>query len=121
MTPLCVSVNGSGGWIGKPVPRQSVGPSGGKAFSRTCPAGSAVSGLRGRSSDDVDAIDLECRSSALVPSCTGNPSYLGAVGGTGGLARGPYRCGTNNPAYALYGRTGTTLRGFGLRCRRPTV
>jgi hypothetical protein len=121
MTPLCVSVNGSGSWIGKPVPGNLVGPGGGTAFSRTCPAGSAVSGLRGRSSDDVDAIDLECRKLGAGAVDTGNPSYLGAVGGTGGLARNAYRCGTNNPAYALYGRTGTTLRGFGLRCRRPTV
>jgi hypothetical protein len=121
MTPLCVSVNGSGSWIGKPVPGNLVGPGGGTAFSRTCPAGSAVSGLRGRSSDDVDAIDLECRKLGAGAVGTGNPSYLGAVGGTGGLARNAYRCGTNNPAYALYGRTGTTLRGFGLRCRRPTV
>ncbi|MFL5337677.1 MAG: galactose oxidase-like domain-containing protein [Geminicoccaceae bacterium] len=87
VSPLCVSVNGSGSWIGNPVPGKSVGPGGGTAFSRTCPAGSAVSGLRGRPSNDVDAIDLECRKFGAGAVATGDPSYLGAVGGTGGLAR----------------------------------
>ena len=121
VTPLCVSVNGSGSWVGKPVPGNPVGPAAVRssrvpaqpeAPSRAFGAGPATMSTPSTSS---------AASSALVPSGTGNPSYLGAVGGTGGLARSAYRCGTNNPAYALYGRTGTTLRGFGLRCRRPTV
>ena len=68
VTPLCVAVSASGAWAGKPTAAATVGASAGKVFTRTCPAGSAVSGLRGRSGADVDAIDLECRRLGPRPS-----------------------------------------------------
>ena len=120
VAPLCVAVGKTGAWLDTPTAGPAAGTKTGTAFSRLCPAGSAVSGLRGRSGADVDAIEVECRPLGAKAVLTGDPSYLAAVGGTGGLVRDAYRCATNNAAFSLYGRSGTTMRGLGLRCRRAT-
>ena len=52
---------------------------------------------------------------------TGTGTYLGPVGGTGGTAQGRSACGTGNPVYALYGRSGGWLDSFGVLCRPAAI
>ena len=69
----------------------------------------------------MDQLDFECRALTSQGKITGLGQFLGAVGGTGGTAQGPYNCGTNNPAYALTGRSSTGLDSFGMQCRQATL
>src|SRR5262249_43602476 len=39
----------------------------------------------------------------------------------GGVAQGPYNCGTNNPVYALVGRSGSWIDNFGMQCRQAPI
>jgi YVTN family beta-propeller protein len=120
--PQCVRVDQFGHWIGDPVARPVTGTTTtGTAFNKLCPRDSAVSGFRGNSSQYVDRIELQCR--ALTPSggLTGTGTYLGATGGTGGTAQALKTCGTENPVYALYGRSGGWLDAFGVLCRPGAI
>jgi len=120
--PKCVKVDQLGRWIGNPTDGPVTGTStSGTAFSKVCPVNFAVSGFRGRSAQYVDQVELECR--ALTPSggLTGVAQYLGGSGGSGGSAQGPLSCGTGNPAYALYGRSGSWLDAFGMQCRQAVI
>src|SRR6185436_367693 len=82
---------------------------------------SAVSGFRGASSQYVNQIELQCR--ALTPSggLTGTGTYLGSSGGTGGTTQGLQTCTTQNPGYALYGRSGALLDSVGMLCRAGAI
>ncbi len=118
----CVKIDQLGRWIGDPVNGPVTGTlTSGTAFSKSCPRDYAVSGFRGRSDQYVDQIDIQCR--ALTPSggLTGAVQYLGADGGTGGTVQSPLACGTNNPVYALYGRSGSWLDSFGVQCRQAEI
>jgi hypothetical protein len=66
VSPLCVRVNQNGEWIGTPVARGITGSAGPTAYSKQCPVNTAISGFRGRASQYVNQIDLECRT--LTPS-----------------------------------------------------
>ena len=121
VAPLCVAVGRTGGWLDTPTAGTMVGTKSGTAFSQLCPSGSAVSGLRGRSGADVDAIEVECRPLGAKAVLTGDPSYLAAVGGTGGLTKtgsgtltlsgaNTYTGGTTVSAGTLTGTT-TSLQG----------
>jgi YVTN family beta-propeller protein len=119
--PDCVRVDQFGRWIGDPVARPVTGTlTSGTTFAKLCPRDFAVSGFRGGSSQYVNQIELQCR--ALTPSggLTGAGSYLGAVG-TGGTAQPLQTCGTENPVYALYGRSGSWLDAFGVLCRPGVI
>jgi large repetitive protein len=118
----CVRVDQFGRWIGDPVAKPLTGTTTtGTAFTKLCARNSAVSGFRGRALQYVDQIELECR--ALTPSggLTGNGQFLGATGGAGGNAQALQRCGTDNPVYALYGRSGGWLDSFGVQCRAAPI
>jgi YVTN family beta-propeller protein len=120
--PQCVTMDQLGRWIGNPVDRPATGTTAsGTAFSKTCPRDYAVSGFRGRSGQYVNQVEIECR--ALTPSgdLGGAGQFLGATGGAGGSAQGLLRCGTDNPAYALYGRSGGWLDAFGVQCRQGAI
>jgi DNA-binding beta-propeller fold protein YncE/mono/diheme cytochrome c family protein len=120
--PHCVRVDQFGRWIGDPVARPVTGTTTtGTAFSKMCPRDAAVSGFRGNSGQYVNQIELQCR--ALTPNggLTGTGSYLGPTGGTGGTAQGLQSCGTENPVYALYGRSGGWLDAFGVLCRPGAI
>ena len=117
----CVAVDQSGHWIGSPVNRGVTGVASGASYTKTCPANYAISGYRGRSSTSVDQLDFECRALTSQGKITGVGQYLGTVGGTGGTAQGPYNCGTNNPVYALAGRTSNWLENFGMQCRQAPL
>ena len=120
--PQCVKVDQLGRWIGDPANGPVTGDTtSGTNFERTCPRNYAVSGFRGNADQYVNQIDVECR--ALTPSggVTGPAQYLSGAGGSGGSAQGPFSCGTNNPVYALYGRSGGWLDNFGMQCRQAEI
>jgi len=117
----CIQVDQNGHWIGTPVNRGVTGVASGASYTKTCPTNYAISGYRGRSSTFADQIDFECRALTSLGKITGVGQYLGAVGGTGGTTQGPYNCGTNNPVYALTGRSGSWLDSFGMQCRQATL
>ncbi len=118
----CVKVDQLGRWIGDPVNGPVTGTSTtGTAFTKTCPRDYAVSGFRGRSAQYVNQIDIQCR--ALTPNggLTGDVQYLGATAAPAGRRRAPLACGTGNPVYALYGRSGSWLDNFGVQCRAAAI
>jgi YVTN family beta-propeller protein len=117
VSPLCVRVNQNGEWIGTPVARGITGSAAATSYSKMCPANSAISGFRGRAAQYVNQIDLECRTLTASGKVTGDGTFLGAVGPATGTAVGPYRCSTNNPGYALFGRSGSWMDNFGVQCR----
>ena len=120
--PRCVKIDQLGRWIGDPVNGPVTGTSAtGTAFTKSCPRDHAVSGFRGRAGTSVNQIEIQCRALTSTGSLTGPVQYLGGDGGTGGSAQGPFACGTGNPVYALYGRSGTGLNNFGVLCRQAAV
>jgi len=119
--PDCVRVDQFGRWIGDPVARPLTGTlTTGTAFSKLCPRDFAVSGFRGASGQYVNQIELQCRALTSSGGLTGAGSYLGATG-TGGAAQPLQACGTENPVYALYGRSGSWLDSFGVLCRPGAI
>jgi YVTN family beta-propeller protein len=120
--PQCVRLDSTGHWIGDPVTRGSAGGTGGNAYTKTCARDSAVSGFRGRGFQYVDQLDVECKALDASGRTTGSGTYLGAVGGTGGAAQGPYGCGTGNPAFAIHGTAlSTYVDGFAIQCRQGVI
>ena len=112
--PRCAAISPStGAWTGSVTNGSAVGPASGTAFTRTCPAGQAVSDLRGRSWSDVDRVELECRKVAGNGALSGTNGYTSGVGGSGGTARAAMRCGTALAGRGLCGKsnaTGTSSR-----------
>jgi YVTN family beta-propeller protein len=117
----CIRADRNGRWIGDPVNRTAAGGSAGSAFSKACPRDFAVTGFRGRGGRDLDQLDLECKALDATGTVSGPGQWLGAVGGSGGTAQGPYGCATSNPAYALHGTAGSSVDGLGIECRRAPV
>ena len=70
----------------------------------------------------VNQIDLECRTLTSSGKLTGDGTFLGCgrsrhrYGG-----QGPWRCSTDNPGYALYGRSGSWMDNFGVQCRQAAA
>ena len=117
----CVAIDQAGRWIGDPVQRGQTGTSAGTDYLRTCPRDTAISGFRGRSDQYVNQLDFECKALTPAGGVTGAGQYLGAVGGSGGNAQGPFDCTTGNPAYAMTGRSGGWIDAFGLSCRAAPI
>jgi hypothetical protein len=114
----CIRLDSTGHWIGNPVRRGSAGGSGGNSYTKTCARDSAVSGFRGRGFQYLDQLDIECKALDSSGKTTGPGTFLGAVGGTGGAAQGPYGCGTGNPAFSIHGTAlSTYVDGFAIQCR----
>ncbi len=120
--PQCVAMDQLGRWIGDPVDRPVTGnTTSGTPFSKTCQRDSAMSGFRGRSGQYVNQIEIECRALTGDGGLSGDGEFLGGTGGNGGTQQALLRCGTGNPVYALYGRSGGWLDNFGVQCRRGVV
>lgn len=120
--PQCVKVDQLGRWIGNPVKGSLTGSTTtGTSFEKICPGNYAVSGFRGNSAQYVDQIEVQCRALTASGGLTGTPIYLGGAGGTGGSPQGPFSCGTNNPVYALYGRSGGWMDNFGMECKQAVI
>lgn len=117
----CIRIDENGAWIGSPIDRGATGAATGTAFTKTCPTNFAISGFRGRAGQFVDQLDFQCRSLTASGKVTGAGQFLGAVGGTGGTAQGPFACSTDNPGYAMYGRSGSSIDSFGIVCRQATL
>jgi hypothetical protein len=115
----CVRVDQTGHWVGTPINRGIAGVASGSAYTKTCPVNFAVSGFRGRASQYVDQLDFSCRPLTDQGKLTGVGLFLGPIGGSAGTAQGPFSCGTNNPVYALYGRSSSWLDNLGVQCRAP--
>ena len=120
--PQCVAIDQFGRWIGDPVAKPVTGNSTtGTSFDQLCPRDSAMSGFRGRSGQYVNQIDIECRALTPAGGLTGPGQFLGAVGGPDGSPQPLAACGTGNPVYALYGRSGGWLDAFGVQCRQGAI
>ncbi|MGB7301036.1 MAG: galactose oxidase-like domain-containing protein [Burkholderiaceae bacterium] len=123
--PRCVAVSDTGQWSGIPVNRGTSGGNGGGSFSHSCAGGSAVAGFSGRSGTYVDQIRAACRPLASSSKLTGPVTELSAVGSTSsGTARAFISCGADRPVNALYGRSGSLIDTFGMRCNpnsSPTI
>jgi YVTN family beta-propeller protein len=120
--PQCVKVDQFGRWIGDPVQRPVTGTlTTGTAFNKLCPRDAAVSGFRGSSAQYVNQIELQCRALTATGGLTGAGSYLGVTGAAGGNAQALQACGTENPGYALYGRSGSWIDSFGMLCRTGVI
>lgn len=115
--PRCVAVDATGQWSGMPVNRGSAGGLGGSSFTQSCAAGSAVSGFSGRSGTYTNQLIAHCRPLASATRLTGSPTPLSSVGSNSlGSARAYRSCGANKPVVAVYGRSGSWLDAFGMRC-----
>src|SRR5512145_571845 len=77
----CVAFDDAGRWIGSPINRGAAGGTSGTAYTRTCPQDQAVSGFKGRSSQYVDQLDIECKAITTGGRVTGAGQFLGPVGG----------------------------------------
>ncbi|HXS80946.1 MAG TPA: putative Ig domain-containing protein, partial [Gammaproteobacteria bacterium] len=120
--PQCIKVDQFGRWIGDPVKRTLTGTTAtGTLFDKVCARDSAVSGFRGASSQYVNQIELQCRALTQSGGLTGTGTYLGSSGGTGGTAQDLQTCTTQNPGYALYGRSGALLDSVGMLCRAGAI
>jgi YVTN family beta-propeller protein len=120
--PQCVRMDQLGRWIGDPVNGTLAGNSAtGTGFSKTCPRDFAVSGFRGHAGQYVNQLEMECRALTPAGGLTGEVQYLGGAGGPDGTGQGPFSCGTGNPVFALYGRSGGWLDSFGVQCRPGAI
>ncbi|NIU09163.1 MAG: DUF1929 domain-containing protein, partial [Phycisphaerae bacterium] len=120
--PRCVKMDQFGQWNGSPRNGPLTGTTtSGTSFSKTCPTNYAVSGFQGRAGSVVDQLDIQCRALTSTGGLTGIDQFLGPIGGSGGTAAGPFSCGTENPAYALYGRSSGLLDSFGMQCRQGFI
>lgn len=118
----CVKVDQFGRWIGDPVKRPVTGTTAsGTAFDKVCPRDFGMSGFRGQSGTLVNQLEVQCRALTALGTLTGTGTFLGADGGTGGTAQSLQACGTENPVYALYGRSGTQINSFGVLCRAAVI
>jgi YVTN family beta-propeller protein len=117
--PLCVRINSSGQWVGSPVLRGMTGEQGDVNYTKTCATNTYISGFKGRFSAFIDQLNFECRAMTPAGKMTGTGTFLGAVGQSTGTAKGPWRCASDNPAFALYGASGARLDNFGMQCRVP--
>ena len=120
--PQCVKVDQFGRWIGDPVNGALTGTTTtGTAFNEICPRDSAVSGFRGA----LVSVRRSDRTSSAARYAERRPHGRGHLsrrrGGTGGTAQGRSACGTGNPVYALYGRSGGWLDNFGVLCRPGAI
>lgn len=120
--PQCVQMDQFGHWIGSPVSRALTGTTtSGTAFTKTCARDFAMSGFRGNVGTYVNQLDIQCRALTPAGGLSGTATFLGAVGGSGGTATGSLSCGTDNPVYALYGRSSTQINAFGVQCRTGAI
>lgn len=120
--PQCVSMDQLGRWIGDPSNGLVTGSStSGSAFSKTCPRDFAVSGFQGYSDSYLNQINIECKALTPTGDVTGAGQMMGAVGGPGGNDQGLLSCGTGNPVYGLYGRSGGWLDNLGALCRQGVI
>jgi YVTN family beta-propeller protein len=118
----CARVDQFGHWVGDPVAGAgSTGGTGGTPFTKTCPRDTAISGFSGRSATYVNQLNFECKALTGFGRVTGAAQALGAVGSTQGNAQASMSCGTSNPVYALYGRSGSWIDNFGMQCRQATI
>jgi len=117
----CARVDQFGHWVGGPVSRGSTGGTGGTTFTKTCPRDYAISGFSGRSATYVNQLNFECKALVSTGRVTGTAQALGAVGSTSGNAQASMSCGTSNPVYALYGRSGSWIDNFGMQCRQAAI
>jgi YVTN family beta-propeller protein len=116
--PQCVQMDQFGDPVDGPVTGSTTS---GTSFSKTCPRDFGVSGFRGWSDQYVNQVEIECRPLTATGGLSGDGELLGPDGGNGGNSQGLQRCGTDNPAHALYGRSGGWLDSFGLQCKEAFV
>jgi hypothetical protein len=115
----CVAVDTNGRWVGNPVNRGQTGGSSGSSYTRTCARDQAVAGFRGRFSDGVNLLRLECRPLDSSGQLTGDGKFLAAIGSDGnGSSRPPTRCPSNTPAFAFGGRSSDRIDAFKVKCQK---
>jgi hypothetical protein len=133
--PLCVSVDGTGRWIGQPsgfiqnflmgsdgkYVTRTFGGSGGSPFHLQCPANTAVSGIQGKAGNLVDQLRIFCGPMGANGSLQSVGSLLPRqAGGGGGNAFGPHYCIENKPGIGISGRAGSFVDQISLVCGHVT-
>ena len=73
--------------------------------------------MRGRAGGILGQLVLSCRPLVTPGRVSGVAQELAAVGNAGATVRSYRGCGGDNPAHALYGRSGAAIDSFGLLCR----
>lgn len=120
--PQCVTMDQLGRWIGDPTDGPVTGnKTSGTSFSKTCPRDFAMSGFEGRSGNYLTQLNIECKALTATGDLTGAGQLMGAVGNSGDNPQPLQSCGTGNPVYALYGRSGGWLDNFGVLCRQGVI
>ncbi len=80
-----------------------IGASGGNSFSRTCPSGSVLTGIRWRTGMFVDGIGIQC-STILAGGTLGPANNVGDMAGGNGGTAGSDHC----PGGVIAGQNGAT-------------
>jgi hypothetical protein len=88
------------------------GGGGGSPFTRRCPAGMAVAGIRGRVGSEIDGLSPVCRAMTNISLVT---STLPMHGETSGYEEDRV-CSGLAPAVGLYGRSGAVIDRLGAYC-----
>jgi hypothetical protein len=96
-----------------------IGGSGGTAFTRQCPQGQVLSGIRARAGLVIDALGIKCRPVNADGSLGGENEIGSLAGGTGGILSSG-SCPQGSVVAGQGGARGipTGLGFFELRCRR---
>lgn len=131
IAPLCTPLGGPHDAQDVITELDLAGGGGGAAFTRRCPAGTHVVGLRGRAGDLIDAIEVLCLAlpaaevgagggGAATPAAAPSPrpTTLPAAGGAGGE---PFerRCPDGFVVVGVSGRRGEYVNSVVLHCARP--
>jgi hypothetical protein len=115
----CARIDSQGRWVGDPIDRGAVGGDSGTSYARTCARDFAIAGFKGYAGSAVNRLSFECRAIDVAGKATGAGEFLEWVGGSGGKAKGPFRCGSDHPGFALAGRASGKLNALNLQCRDP--
>ncbi|TAK55032.1 MAG: hypothetical protein EPO25_05115 [Gammaproteobacteria bacterium] len=114
---ICAQISYDGSWLGTAVETSFAGKSTGRSFSLVCPAGHAVSGVKGRAGSYIDQLKVRCGRLGPNGRLSSYGDYLGGTAGsTGGSAFGPFDCSSSQPAQLIRGKAGNWIDSLGLGC-----
>ena len=120
--PICVNGINENGWIGSATDGPLIGPNSGSTFRKTCPAGSALTGLevwQGYKSDasSLGGLRLICQKYTAPGQPKAAETRSDRVGKTGTQFAGTLRCTRDAPQLsALTGSRGPYLNSLGFQC-----
>jgi hypothetical protein len=121
---LCTQVNNAGQWVGNVFPTSaSAGGNSGSPYELKCPQGSAVGGVRGKSGQWLDRIEILCRdissSGKTIGSFAASPLLKAGSDAANNWAL--IACPEVQPANAIRGTAGGYVERVGLSCGQAQV